>query len=357
MEKCVVIMAGGKGSRFWPISRVSKPKQFLKIIDDKKTMIQLTVERALRITDASNIYVVTSYEYEDLINEQLEGIPKENILYEPQPKNTAPCIAYACAKIKSKYDDAIMVVLSADHLVKYLDIFVDTVNIAIENSCLEDKITTIGIVPTSPETGYGYIKYKHIDNNNNPFVYKVESFVEKPNLTKAREYLTSGKYLWNSGMFVWKVSTIVKNFEKYLPNTYSAYNKLVSYFNDESKEKLISIYSSMDSVSIDYGILEKCEDVYAVLGNFGWDDVGNWLAIERVKQTDDNHNYFNGEVLSQNSVNSTVISNNKPIAAIGIKDLIVVDTDDVLFLCSKENTQFINEFTKGFQNTKYEKLL
>lgn len=351
MKVTAVIMAGGKGERFWPKSRKSLPKQFLSLTDDGKTMIQLTIERLKKIVDIDDVYIVTNKDYRDLVIEQINGIPEENILLEPMAKNTAPCIGLAAMHIKKKYKDAVMVVLPSDHLIKYNEIYIDTLKEAIEVSEEDKNLITIGITPSYPETGYGYINFGRDENDierNN--VYRVKRFVEKPNLDTAKEYLASGRYLWNSGMFVWKSSTILENFQKLMPNMYEGLNKIYETIGSDEEESILQReFTKFKGESIDYGIMERAGNIYTIPGSFGWDDVGSWLSLERINRTNDDGNVIKGNVITINSKNSIIQAQDKLIATIGIDDLVIVDTDDALLISNKSNTQ---EVKKVIENLK-----
>lgn len=351
MKAVAVIMAGGKGERFWPRSRRNMPKQFLSLTDDGKTMIQLTVERIQPLIAIEDVFVVTNKDYKELVKAQLPELPEENIVLEPMAKNTAPCIGLASMYIKKKYDDAVMVVLPSDHLIKFNSMFINTLKDAIEVAEEETNMATIGITPNYPETGYGYINFgEEKQNTKNHNVYKVERFVEKPNLEKAKEYLLSGKYLWNSGMFVWKASTILGQFEKLLPDTYAGLLKIEEALGTEDAESVLEIeFQKFQSESIDYGIMEKAQDIYTLPGNFGWDDVGSWLALERFNRTNDQGNVVNGNVISIDTKNSIIQGSDKLIATVGVDNLIVVDTADALLICKKENAQDIKRVLENLK--------
>ncbi len=351
MRITAVIMAGGKGERFWPRSRKSLPKQFLSLTDDGKTMIQLTVERLKSLVSIEDVYIVTNKDYKDLVLAQIQDIPEENILLEPIAKNTAPCIGLAAMHIKKKYEDAVMLVLPSDHLIKYNEIYIDTLKAAIEVAEEDSNLITIGITPSYPETGYGYINFGRdegdIKRNN---IYRVKRFVEKPNLETAKEYLASGRYLWNSGMFVWKSSTILNNFRELLPETYEGLDKIYETIGTVDEEEILEReFSRFQSESIDYGIMERAGNIYTIPGSFGWDDVGSWLALERINKTNDDGNVIKGNVITINSKKSIIQGEDKLIATIGIEDLIVIDTKDALLITKKDNTQ---EVKKVIENLK-----
>lgn len=340
MKTTAVIMAGGRGERFWPKSRNSRPKQFLSLTKDGETMIQKTVKRLLPIVDMEDIYIVTNAAYRELVADQLPNIPESNILAEPAARNTAPCIAFAAAVISQKYDDAIMLVLPSDHLIGYEDIYINTLKKAISVAEQDDNLVTIGITPTYPETGYGYINFGSEKNN----AYEVERFVEKPDLATAKQYLASGKYLWNSGMFVWKTSSIMKNMKKFMPDIYDGAVRIGKSFGTVGfTDTLVKEFMAFRSESVDFGIMEKASDIYTIPGSFGWDDVGSWLAVERINETDDSKNYIEGDVISVGSERTTICGGKRLIAAIGVEDLVIVDTDDAVLICSKNNTQDVKK--------------
>lgn len=358
MKKTVVIMAGGKGERFWPKSRNDLPKQFLSLTGEGKTMIQLTIERLLPMVSIEDIYIVTNNAYISLVEEQLPNLPKENILAEPMAKNTACAIGFASVIIEKKYGEAMMIILPSDHLIKQPIIFRDTLKTAMSVANEEENLVTIGITPDYPETGYGYIQFGatslHKEFNN---VYEVERFVEKPNAEIAQQYIDSGNFLWNSGMFVWKVSSILNNFKKHLPKIYKGLSLISqSYGTSQYDETVISEFSKFDSVSVDYGIMEVASSIFTISGSFGWDDVGSWLSLQRMMRLDENGNALQGNTISLHSKNMIIIGAKKLIATIGLDDLIIVDTDDVLLVCAKneaQNVKVIIEKLKELKKTQY----
>jgi mannose-1-phosphate guanylyltransferase len=340
MKTTAVIMAGGRGERFWPKSRNNRPKQFLSLTSDGETMIQKTVKRLRPIVDAEDIYIVTNEAYISLVKEQLPEVPAENVLAEPCARNTAPCIAFAAAVIGKKYDDAVMLVLPSDHLISYEKIYISTLRKAVAVAEEGKNLVTIGITPTYPETGYGYICFG--DEAGNAF--EVERFVEKPDLATAKSYLASGNYLWNSGMFVWKVSSIMADLKEFMPAIYEGAVRIGESFGTDSfKDTLVKEFTAFEPESIDFGVMEKADNIYTIPGGFGWDDVGSWLAIERINQTDDFKNFFDGDVVAVDSKRTTVCGGKRLVAAVGTRDIVIVDTDDVLLVCSKNNTQDIKK--------------
>lgn len=340
MKITAVIMAGGRGERFWPKSRNNRPKQFLSLTSDGETMIQKTVKRLSPLVSAEDIFIVTNAAYADLVNDQLPDVPRENILCEPCARNTAPCIAFAAAIIQKKYGDAMMLVLPSDHLIGYENIYIKTLQTAIRTAEEGNNLVTIGITPAYPETGYGYINFGKEAGD----AYEVERFVEKPDLPTAKKYLASGKYLWNSGMFVWKASAIMYNMKQFMPEIHDGAVRIGdSYGTDSYDETLIKEFTAFTSESVDFGIMEKASDIYTIPGSFGWDDVGSWLAVERINETDDKKNYFDGDVIAVDSERTTVCGGKRLVATIGTRDIVIVDTDDVLLVCSKNNTQDVKK--------------
>ena len=340
MKITAVIMAGGRGERFWPKSRNSRPKQFLSLTSDGETMIQKTVSRIRSIVSQEDVFVVTNEEYSETVAEQLPELPRENILSEPCGKNTAPCIAFAGAVIQKKYGDSVMLVLPSDHVIKYENLYVSTLKKAVNTALENNNLVTIGITPAYAETGYGYINFGEEYGN----AYTVEKFVEKPDLKTAKKYLASGKYLWNSGMFVWKVSSIMKSFAEFMPEVYEGSKKIGGAYGTENyKSVLKEEYGKFPSESIDFGIMEKADSIFTISGSFGWDDAGSWPALERINETDDNLNYTEGSVILTDTERSIVCGGKRLIATVGIEDTIIVDTDDALLVCSKNHAQDIKK--------------
>ncbi|MCR4924189.1 MAG: NTP transferase domain-containing protein [Lachnospiraceae bacterium] len=351
MKKTALIMAGGRGERFWPRSRKKLPKQFLSLTDDGKTMLQLTVERLLPIVDLEDIFIATNKDYYPLVMEQLPKLPPRNIICEPMGRNTAPCIALGAAHISKKYEEALMLVLPSDHLIKLTDIFQETLRDACLVAEQDDNIVTVGIKPQYPETGYGYIKFLKDKRHEEGKAYKVDRFVEKPDLERAREYLASGEYLWNSGMFLWKLSTILSKFKDYMPEIYPGLEKIrASIGGAEEKEVLESCFLAFPSISVDYGIMEKAENIYTLPGDFGWDDVGSWLALERVKSLNDDGNVVDGNVVTINSRDCIIQAGDKLIAAVGLENTVIVDTEDATLICNKEKTADIKKLLEEIKN-------
>ena len=342
MKFTAVIMAGGVGERFWPKSRKKCPKQFLSLTSDGETMIQKTVKRLASLVALQDIYIITNAHYLSLVHEQLPTLPHENIIAEPCPRNTAPAIGLAASIIAQKYQDAVMFFLPSDHLIHDEENYLAVLRKAAQAALQDKNLITLGITPTYPETGYGYIKYQQ--NSGSDGIYPVECFVEKPDLQTAESYLQSGNYLWNSGMFIWKASSILYNIQKYMPALWDGLQKIISDYQTENFEFTLSqVFPELPSESIDFGIMEKAEHIFTIPSNFGWDDVGSWLALERINQTDENHNMLDGDVLLLDSHNCTVSGKDRTIVVLGAEDLIVVDTNDALLICHKNHTQDIKQ--------------
>ena len=339
---CALIMAGGKGTRFWPLSTEDKPKQFLKLIGDK-TMIQMTVERILPIIPMDRIYICTGERYVDLIKEQVPNLSVENIIIEPEGRNTSPCITLSSLVIKRKYKDATMVVLPSDHLIENEDKFRDIILKANKYLDTNNKaIVTLGMSPTRPETGYGYIKY---DNNTNIEMLKVDRFVEKPDKETAEKYLKEGNYLWNGGMFLWKVNTILSEVKKYIPNTYEVLSEIENVSDENLQEVINSNYSKTDEISIDYAVLEKSNDIYVVKSDIGWDDIGTLMAMERYRKKDNYENIYDENTISIDSRNSLVIGNSdKQVIMIGVDNIATIVSDDGIYIVKKSLLENIKDF-------------
>ncbi|MCR5421665.1 MAG: NTP transferase domain-containing protein [Lachnospiraceae bacterium] len=356
MKTTALIMAGGKGERFWPKSRKSLPKQFLVLTNDKRTMIQLTVERILPLVDMEDIYIVTNKDYKELVSEQLPEIPKENILCEPEGRNTAPCIGLGAFHISKKYEDAVMMVLPSDSLIKDGERYRELVKEACELAKKGNNLVTMGIKPNYPETGYGYIKFSREEKEGNAF--KVDRFVEKPSLEVAREYLATGEYLWNAGMFVWKVSTILSLFKEFLPDMYKGLGKIADAIGTPEQEKVLEkVFPQLESISIDYGIMEKAGSIYTIPGDYGWDDVGSWLAVGRIKKADNNNNVLNGRVITVNTGNCIIEAKDKLIAAVGLENIVVIDTEDATLICNKDSCGDIKKVLENLRQLNYEEYL
>lgn len=337
MELYVCIMAGGVGSRFWPRSKQKTPKQLLKIFSNN-SMIYDTVKRLDGLVSNDKIYIVTNKIQKEKIEEELPFIPKENVIAEPYGKNTAACIGLASVIIKSKCEDAVVLTLPADHLIKNENEFKEILLEAAEFAYKKKGLVTIGIKPTRPETGYGYIQINEEIVEND--IHKVLTFAEKPNLSTAERFLQSGDFLWNSGMFIWRVDTILQEIKMYMNELYKALLEISEVIGTEDFDTVLpKIYSKLKSVSIDYGIMEKSNNVYLIKANFGWNDVGSWEAVYELSNKDNFGNAVTGEVYLESTSGSLIYNPKKFTAVIGLKDVIVIETDDALLVCNRKNAQ------------------
>ncbi|OBY76954.1 mannose-1-phosphate guanylyltransferase [Paenibacillus sp. KS1] len=358
MTVTAVIMAGGKGERFWPKSRTNLPKQFLNI-SGNKSMIQQCVSRLQKFIPIEQVFVVTNELYAELIKAQIPTIPYENIIIEPVGRNTAPCIGLASIIIEERFPNSTMVVLPSDHIIKNEEEFLHILRTAVEVSQEGKNLVTLGIQPTYPETGYGYIESTNdIVMVNELHVHKVDKFVEKPDLEKATSYLEAGNYYWNSGIFIWKTCVIRGYIQEHMPQVHDILETMKSSFiNNNRNEVIIAEFPKMPDQSIDYGIMEKVKDIYVIPCVFGWDDVGSWTALERINDTDENGNVVRGNSLSIDTKRCIIESNGKLIATLGVEDLIIVETDDVTLICNKDKAQEIKSLIKEIRVQKMEHYL
>ena len=341
-----VVMAGGVGSRFWPRSRERSPKQVLEIVGSG-SMISNTVNRIQPLVPPEKAFIVTNKMQKDIIQGQLPFVPEQNILTEPIGRNTAPCIGLAAKWISRHDPDAVMVILPADHIIHNTDEFLRVIQRTAQIAQENDALVTIGIKPTHPETGYGYIQFND-STEQNPYVsegiYKVKTFAEKPNLETAEIFLSSGDFLWNSGMFIWKTSVILKEIEKHLPELHEQLEKLQPTICTENYQTTLDlVYGVIRSISIDYGVMEKASNVFVAKGDFGWNDVGSWDEVARLTPTDAEGNALRGTVISKDSNRNYIEAGNKVVATIGVDDLIVITTDDAVLVCKKGHSQDVKE--------------
>lgn len=359
-NRYVIIMAGGVGSRFWPLSRNSKPKQFLDILGTGETLIQQTFRRFKEICPEENIFVVTSASQHDLVVEQLKIDPSK-VLGEPFRRNTAPCLAYGTFRILKDNPDAIVAVTPADHLIDKEDRFREEISRCFDFAKEHDALVTLGIKPDRPETGYGYIQsdrkkpVKGFDK-----LLKVKTFTEKPDIDLAKIFLESGDFYWNSGIFIWNIKTILSAFEKYMPETFSVFDEGRELFGTKQEKSFIGkAYAECRSISIDYGIMEKADNVYVMCTDIGWSDLGTWSSLYEHTSLDKKGNaVVRGEVFSyDNKGNIFNISAGKIAVIQGLKDYIVVDSDDVLLIVKKEEEQNIKKFLDDVKKATKEKYL
>lgn len=353
-----VIMAGGKGERFWPKSRTNLPKQFLNI-SGNKSMIQQSIDRLELLMDISQIFVVTNELYAELIKAQIPHLPHDNIIIEPVGRNTAPCIGLASIIIEERFPDSTMVVIPSDHIIENEEGFIKILRTAVQVAQDNDNLVTLGIQPKYPETGYGYIQSTdEVTEVNDLNVFKVNRFVEKPDFETAQTYLASGNFYWNSGIFVWKTSTIRMYILKLMPEMHDIMETIKAGMNSENREAIInSEFKKMPDQSIDYGIMEKVNNIYVIPCVFGWDDVGSWTALERINELDDHGNVIKGNILNLDTKRCIIESNGKLIATLGIEDLIIVDTEDVTLICTKDKAQEVKLLLKELRMQKLEQYL
>lgn len=341
MKTYAIIMAGGVGSRFWPRSRERMPKQLLKIFGEN-TMIQDTVKRINKIISNENIFIVTNKIQKEEIRKQLNEIPNENIIVEPFGRNTAACIGLASIIVHNFHPDAVTVVLPADHIIRDVDAFINIMNKAIEFAYKSKGLVTIGIQPTRPETGYGYIQREEREIEEN--IFKVKTFAEKPNYQTAEKFLESGDFLWNSGMFIWRVDVILEEIKKHMPDLYEGLEKLQKHLmKDDFQKQVELVYGMLRSISIDYGVMEKSDRVFVIRSTFGWSDVGSWEEVYQLSHKDENGNSLHGSCFVDDVKNSYIYSDDKFTAVLGLENVIVINTDDALLVANRTHSQDVRK--------------
>jgi mannose-1-phosphate guanylyltransferase len=343
-----IIMAGGIGSRFWPMSKTSKPKQFLDVLGVGESLIQMTYKRFANVCPKENIYIVTNESYKSLVKEQLKDIQDKQILAEPSRRNTAPCITYANFKIMQENPKANVIVAPSDHLILDEKSFIDKINGALKATKDNDILVTLGIEPSYPNTGYGYIQYDTEKSyNKDKEIKKVKLFTEKPNLEMAKKFIESGDFLWNAGIFIWSLKSINKALKEYLPEVYDIFLKGENFYNTEKENIFINeAYTACPAISIDYGVMEKANNVYVIPSSFGWSDVGTWAALYQVSKKDKNENSIIGKnVMTYDTKNCIVnMPKDKLVILQGLDNYIVVDSDNILMVCKKEEEQRVKQF-------------
>jgi len=340
-------MAGGIGSRFWPMSRTQHPKQFIDILGTGETLIQQTYNRLSRICPEENIYIVTNEIYKKLTFEQLPNLTEEQVICEPSRKNTAPCIVYANYKIAAINSDANIVVAPADHLITKEDEFVRVINLALEYTSDNSSLLTLGITPNRPDTGYGYIQFNNDESTSHQEIKKVKTFTEKPDLELANKFIESGDFCWNSGMFIWSLKSIQAAFENLLPEVDEIFRSgLGKYNTPEENDFIKGAYSICKNISIDYGIMEKSKNVFVISADIGWSDLGTWSSIYTHLPLDKDKNAVVGEnvLLYGSSGNIINVPKDKLVVLQGLEDYIVVEADNILLVCKKEDEQNIKQF-------------
>jgi mannose-1-phosphate guanylyltransferase len=343
-------MAGGVGSRFWPFSRAKEPKQFLDILGTGKTLIQQTVDRFDDIIPRENIFVVSNIEYKSLISEQLPFLDEHQILLEPVGRNTAPCIAYGISKISVKNENANVVVCPSDHVIlnekKFQDIILEAIDY-VEGS---DSLLTLGIHPSRPDTGYGYIQFLESEEH----VKKVKTFTEKPDLELAKTFLESGDFLWNSGMFIWNAASINSALKKYLPEVSELFDEGRDvYYTDDEPAFIQKAYSHCKNISIDYGVMEKASNVYVLPSDFGWTDLGTWKSLYETRKKNNEGNVIIGNVMLSETTNCVIKSDSDKLLVVdGLDDYIIVQHEDAVLICRKEKEQKVKNFVREIRQQK-----
>ncbi|MCA9735579.1 MAG: mannose-1-phosphate guanylyltransferase [Deferribacteres bacterium] len=353
-----LIMAGGTGTRFWPKSREQFPKQLLKI-HGERTMIQQTIDRLEPLIELKNIFIVALPIHKDKILEQLPGLPEKNIIVEPLGKNTAPCIGLGALFLRKIDPEAVMAVLPADHLILNEKQFIDDLAHAGALAKKSNALITLGIQPTFPATGYGYIQYdnKQIEEGDHK-AYKVKAFAEKPNFETACRFMDSGDFLWNSGCFVWKAETILNEIELHLPTMADGLDDVDKAIGTSEEEETIErVYKQIRNISIDYGVMEQSENVYVIPGDFGWNDVGTWSEVYKIRNKDADGNVTSDKHILIDSNGCLVEGNDKVIALVGMQDTIVVDTEDAMLICPKDRSQDVRQVIDMLKRKKYMDLL
>ncbi|AUD03003.1 mannose-1-phosphate guanylyltransferase [Spirosoma pollinicola] len=340
----VIIMAGGVGTRFWPFSRTSYPKQFHDVLGTGRTLLQQTADRFDGVCPSENIYIVTSSLYKDLCQQQLPQLTDDQVLCEPIARNTAPCIAYACYKIAQRDPEANIIVAPADHIILKEDEFKRTIQTALDATKAQNILVTLGIQPSRPDTGYGYIQYIPEAGKTGPL--RVKTFTEKPHLELAQQFVESGEFVWNAGIFVWNVKSIINAFESYLPEVAEIFEEgNNAYYSEREKAFVAKAYSLTGSISIDNGVMEKADNVYVVLSDFGWSDLGTWKSLYEVSDKNDDFNVIDGHILLYDTKNCIIKTPKDRLVVVnGLDGYIVAEYDNVLMICRKEEEQKVKAF-------------
>jgi mannose-1-phosphate guanylyltransferase len=355
MKLFAVIMAGGVGSRFWPRSKAKSPKQLLRIFG-QNSMIQNTVDRLKGLVDDENIYVITNKTQKPEIVAQLSHIPMENIIEEPFGRNTAACIGLASVIIEKKYKDAVTLILPADHIIQDKEIFHKTLKNAAEFANESKGLVTIGVPPSRPETGYGYIQIDDKSVSDN--IFKVLTFAEKPNYATAVRFIESGDFMWNSGMFIWRTDVILNEIKNYLPDLYEGLETIKKDIDTPDYDKtLFNIYGLLKSISIDYGIMEKSKQVFLIKGEFSWSDVGSWEEVYQLTEKNSDGNALTGNIYSDRTIDSYIYSPDKFTAVIGVESLIIINTEDALLVCRRDHCQDVKKIVDHLKINKMSEYL
>lgn len=341
-------MAGGVGVRFWPYSRNSRPKQFLDVLGTGRTLLQSTLDRFTPLCPIENIFVVTHEEHAELVRQQLPQLNDDQILAEPMRKNTAPCIAYASYKINQINPDAVIVVAPSDHLILKEQEFQDLIKKAVDQAKAQDKLITLGITPTRPETGYGYIQY-HTEKS---FAKKVKTFTEKPELSLAKKFMESGDFVWNSGIFIWGAQAIIKAFQEHVPEMAEVFEEIKTRLGtNEEKDSILAAYAQCKSISIDYAVMEKAQNVFVCLGNFSWSDLGSWASIHEISPKDSNNNVINANAMTYDTRNCIIKgSGDKLIVAQGLNGYLIGEFGNVVIVCEKDKEEQFRRFVNDLKS-------
>ena len=353
----LIIMAGGVGSRFWPMSTPERPKQFIDVLGIGKSLIQLTVERFDTVIPIENVWIVTSEKYKNIVREQLPGVPESQILLEPCMRNTAPCIEYVSRKIYAKYPDANLVFSPADHIVLDINTFREVIKNSLEFTKDREAILTLGMMPTRPETGYGYIKaisgqQFNLCRDVTPVasnIHKVEAFKEKPNLETAKSYLNEGGYYWNAGIFIWNVKMVVNTISNLVPDLASVFDKIEPYFYTEQEQEIVNQYfPTCPNISIDYAVMEKSDEVFVYPANFGWSDLGTWGSLYTHLDQDENRNATVGQNINLVDCKNCIVHtpSERKVVIQGLDNYIIAESDNTLLICKKEDEQLIKDWQK-----------
>jgi len=356
MSFFAVIMAGGVGKRFWPKSRRATPKQLLNIAGEN-SMLRMTVDRLKTLAPADHILIITNTDQEAGIRQEIPELPTDNILIEPEGKNTAPCIGLAAVIVQNRDPDAVMGVFPADHHIDDATAFANYLDWGIKIARENQGLVTFGVIPARPATGYGYIQYHQRIREDVP-AYKVKAFAEKPDLKTAKLFLKSGDFLWNSGMFVWHIDVIIQSFQEYLPEIWDSLKNIREAIGQPAWDAVLTVeWATLRSISIDYGVMEKADNVFVLKVDFPWNDVGSWDAVHEMSAGDAQENVSQGDIIYEHCHNNLVISGKRTVALVGISNLVVIDTDDALLIIPRGETERVKELVDNFEKDKRDTLL